>query len=55
MIWIDISKLLNQEYQKVPELNEFVKNVLNIDVNDVMAIGDSQNDISMFQIVGYPY
>ncbi|WP_318032986.1 HAD family hydrolase [Mycoplasmopsis cynos] len=31
------------------------QNVLNIDVNDVMAIGDSQNDISMFQIVGYPY
>ncbi|TDV24361.1 hypothetical protein BCF59_0323 [Mycoplasmopsis mustelae] len=31
------------------------KNILNEDVENVMAIGDSQNDISMFEIVGYSY
>ncbi|WP_406614665.1 Cof-type HAD-IIB family hydrolase [Mycoplasma corogypsi] len=30
-------------------------NVFGAKLEDVMAIGDSQNDISMFKMVGYPY
>lgn len=30
-------------------------NKLHLDVNDLYAVGDSENDMSMLEIVGHPY
>ncbi|EIE40361.1 hypothetical protein MCANUF31_00768 [Mycoplasmopsis canis UF31] len=36
-------------------LKWFCENIFKIPLSDVMAIGDSQNDISMFEIAGFSY